>query len=110
MVSYYYENELEAAKQVSDKDLNELLQEVREISPNLYLQEHKRTIKKWFKKPQEQTSYTLLNHVGGLECQIINFAQEHDWSINGTVAKSYIYTYFYGFLGGYKRINDKKTP
>ena len=102
MVSYYNDNELEKAKTVTDKELNELLQEVRAKDDNYYLQERKITTKKWFKKPVEKTYYTLLFRIYSCECQIINFCQDHEYSINGTVTKSYIYTLFCGFLNGYK--------
>jgi len=107
MVSYYNENELEAAKKVSDKELNELLQEVREVDSRYYLQERNVTTKKWLRKPITRTLYTLLYNVGGMECQIINFCQDHEWSINGTVTKSYIHTLLCGFLNGFKRGVEK---
>lgn len=104
MVSYYNEQELEAAKSVSDKELNELLQEIRQKDGRYYLIERKFTIKKGlFKKPIEKFAYTLLFNTYSCECQIVNFCQDHEWSINGTVSKSYIHTLFCGWLNGYKR-------
>lgn len=108
MVSYYYESELEDAKKVSDKELNQLLQEIREKDDRYYLIERKYNIKKgWFKKPTEEIRYTLLFNICGSECQIVNFCQDHEWSINGKVSKSYIYTLFFGWLNGYKRGQEK---
>ena len=110
MVSYYNESELEAAKKVSDKELNELLQEIREKDDRYYLIERKFTIKNgWFKKPTEKIGYTLLFNAYSCECQIVNFCQDHEWSINGTVSKSYIHTLFCGWLNGYKRGQEKQT-
>lgn len=108
MCSYYDERELEKAKTVSDKELNELLQEVRNRDDRYYLQEEKHTIKKWFKDPVEIVRYTLLLNLGGSECQIINFCQDHEWSINGSVSKSYIHTLFCGYLNGYKCAEEKQ--
>lgn len=102
MVSYYNDSELEKAKTVTDKELNELLQEVRAKDDNFYLQERNHIINKWFRKPVEKTYYTLLYRTYSFECQIVNFCQDHECSINGTVSKSYIYTLFCGFLNGYK--------
>lgn len=81
MVSYYNDSELEKAKTVTDKELNELLQEVRAKDDRYYLQEKKYTIKKWFRKPVEKTYYTLLFNTYSCECQIINFCQDHEYSI-----------------------------
>lgn len=102
MVSYFNDSELEKAKEVSDKELNELFQEVRQKDSKFYLLERKITTKKWFKKPIEKIYYILLYHTYSCECQIINFCQDHEGSINGMVSKSYIYTMFCGFLNGYK--------
>ena len=57
-----------------------------------------------------KTIYTLYNYSGGIDAQIINFAQDHEWSINTDVTGSYIYSYFYGFLNGmkYKIIETKQ--
>lgn len=101
ITAYYTDNELEKAKSVSDKELNELLQEVRQIDSRFYLVEQKFVSKRWFRKPIEKIGYTLLADLGG-ECQVINFCQDHDWSINGTVSKSYIYTFFLGYINGVK--------
>lgn len=110
MVSYYNESELEAAKKVSDKELNELLQEIREKDDRYYLIERKFTIKNgWFKKHTEKIGYTLLFNTHSCECQIVNFCQDHELSINGTVSKSYIYTLFCGWLNGYKRVQERYT-
>jgi len=103
MCSYYDEHTLERAKSVEDKELNELLQEVRKIDESYYLQENKKVVKRGiFKKPIEKTSYTVLKKLRGDECQIINFCQDTEWSINSSVSKSYIHTLFCGFLNGSK--------
>ena len=102
MCSYYTSEELEKAKKVEDKELNELLQEVREKDDNYFLLERSFKVKQgWFKKSIERVGYTLLYSLGSVECQVINFAQDHEWSINGTVSKAYIHTLFCGFLNGY---------
>ena len=107
--SYYNENELEKAKQVTNSELNELLQDVRKKDDRYYLQEQKYTTKKgWFKKPSEKIGYTLLFNLGGMECQIISFCQDHEWSINGIVSKSYIHTLFCGWLTGFKEGEKRK--
>ncbi len=44
---------------VSDKDVNEALQEVREVMPEWYIDERTDEIKRWFKKPITRTRYTV---------------------------------------------------
>lgn len=102
MTTFYNDNELEGYKTVQDKELDELLQEVRQKFDNKYfLIENKYTIKKWLKKPEIKTFYTLLYRYNNIECQVINFCREHDGSINTGVPKSYIHTLFCGLLNGY---------
>lgn len=110
ITSYYNKSELEAAKKVSDKELNELLQELRGIDDRYYLIEKNITVKNgWFKKPSEIFCYTLLFRISGMECQIINFCQDHEWSINTTVSKSYIHTLFCGYINGFNRCKELLT-
>lgn len=111
IVSYYTKNELEAAKTVSDKELNELLQEIRKKDDRYYLIEKKYTIKNgWVKSSiEERIGYTLLFNTHACECQIVNFCQDHDQSINTTVSKSYIHVLFCGWLNGYKCKQEAKV-
>jgi hypothetical protein len=103
MCSYYDSNELEMAKKVKDKELNELLQDVRAKDDRYYLQERTWLEKRGlFKKSVEKTGYTLLLNISGTECQVINFCQDHEWSINPNVSKSYIHALFCGWLNGFK--------
>ncbi len=107
IVSYYHEHELESAKRVSDLELNELLQEVRKKDNRYYLIEKEYVFKKWwFSKPLKKKLYTLLYNTNTIECQIINFCQDHDYSINTSVSKSYIHALFCGFLNGYKKASE----
>lgn len=109
ITAYYTKSELEAATKVSDKELNELLQEIREKDDRFYLIERKISFKPGlFKKPTELTNYTLLLNTGNMECQMVNFCQDFDYSINIKVSKSYIYTFFVGWLNGYKRVDETK--
>lgn len=100
MSSYYNDNELEQFKSVTNKELNELLQEIRLIDDRYYLQERSFITMKLFKKPVEHFYYTLLFQYNGVECQVINFAQDSNCSINSGVSASYIFTYFFGLLTG----------
>lgn len=100
MSTYYNDYELEKFKSVTNKELNELLQEVRKIDDRYYLQENLHITKKLFRKPVECLYYTLIFKYNGIECQIVNFAQDNKYSINMGVTASYIFTYFFGLLTG----------
>jgi hypothetical protein len=103
--TYLSKDEREKYTAVTDPDLNELFQEVREAFGTYYLYE--RAIKpkrgfftSWFEKPKEQMVYTLYAQLSHDEVQIINFPRDWPYSINTGVPKSYIMTYFYGLLNG----------
>jgi hypothetical protein len=92
--TYLSNQEYEMFKSITDKELNELLQEIRIKYPDILLEEYfipKRT--GLFKnKIKIETYYTLYNDLGYGEVQIINFE-------NGTRNRSeIIYAYFYGLL------------
>lgn len=100
--TFLNEHEIKSWAHVSDKELDLLYQEVRELSNyRILLQEKHIVIKRFLKKPVTKTVYTLYNHSGGIDAQIINFAQDHKWSINTSVTASYIYSYFYGYFNGH---------
>jgi len=95
-------HEVERWSHVSDKELDKLYQEVRVLSSNrILLQENEIIIKRFMRSPITKTVYTLYNYSGGMDAQIINFAQDHKWSINTSVTASYIYAYFYGYFNGH---------
>ena len=92
------DNELEQFKTVKNKELNELLAEVRLLDDRYFLQENVHVQRKGFKKV-EYTKYTLLFRYNEIECQIVNFPQDAG-SINTVVTASYIFTYLLGLLTG----------
>jgi hypothetical protein len=102
--TYLSNQEYDTFKSVTDKELNELFQEIRTIRPEFLLEEHNvATYKGFFKRNViVNTFYTLYNDLGYGEVQIMNFE-------NGTKVKSeIIYAYFYGILTGAKR-NDSQN-
>lgn len=100
--TYLHEHEVKEWEHVSDRDLDKLYQEVRQLSNNrILLQEQKTTVRGFMKKPVTKVLYTLYNYSGSIDAQIINFAQDHKWSINTSVTASYIYAYFYGYFNGH---------
>jgi hypothetical protein len=102
--TYLSNQEYDMFKLVTDKELNELFQEIRIIRPEFLLEEHNIAIytRYFFRKVSTETYYTLYNDLGSGEVQIINFE-------SGTKVKSeIIYAYFYGILAGAKK-NDSKN-
>lgn len=106
--TYINDQDIERWSRVEDAELNELLQEVRQINPSILIASFAHFIKKhWYSKAKPVTLYSLRVN-NGYEAQIINFHQEHEWSINTTVPKSYIMAYLFGYLNG---VNQKPpTP
>jgi len=95
--TYLSDNEYSMFKQVPDKDLNELFQEIRIKCPEFLLEEHKEIINKLFKKSICKTTYTLYADLGYGEVQVMNFS-------SGTRNnKALIEAFFYGILAGRKR-------
>lgn len=105
--TYLTESEFERWTKVSDKELDEIFQEVRTIFGNNYfISERKYTTKRWFRKPVEKTLYSLYVITHKPEVQEINFCQEWEYSINTSVPRSYMITYLLGMLAGHhKTIN-----
>lgn len=100
--TFIREEDIDKWAHVSDPNLDILYQEVRELSNyTILLEENEYVEKRFLKKPVKKVLYTLYNHIGGMDAQIINFAQDHSWSINTSVTKSYIYSYFYGYYNGH---------
>ena len=100
--TFLHPHEVEKWSHVSDKELDKLFQEVRVLSNNrILLQEREVVTKRFMRKPITKMIYTLYNYIGSMDAQIINFAQDHKWSINTSVTASYIYAYFYGYFNGH---------
>lgn len=102
------EQEFEKYKQVSDKDVNDLLRDIRAIDDRFYINEVKVSMNRLFRKPVVKSYYTLYICLGGMDVQAINFCQEHTWSINTSVSKSYMVTYLLGVLHGINIEMNKK--
>jgi hypothetical protein len=113
MCTWYRKEELDKMTSVTDRRLNDLLQEVREKFGNrYYMLEITRTTKPIFGKPKKFFYYSLYGSLGDgemQEVQCINFAQDCEGSIHTTVTASYIITYFLGLLGGLKYSEGVKT-
>lgn len=104
ITTWITENERQTWKQVHDKELNELFQEVRGISDKYLVEMHLHTKRKhWFAKSEAFYSYTLYVDLGH-EAQIINLPQDLSKSSIGTsYSKETLMTYFFGTLNGYFR-------
>lgn len=91
---------------VEDKELNELFQEVRkEFNSSYLIQTIRYDERTWLDRLTSNylktgKRYTLYFREKGIDAQVVNFCQDHDWSINTSVPKSYIMTFFFGLLSG----------
>lgn len=89
-------------KSVTSKELNEIFQEIRTLDDRYYLKEDIIETKRFLRATKRQMMYTMFIWLQSEEFQIMNFCRDTKWSINTMVPASYIYAYFYGFLGGIK--------
>lgn len=100
MYTFYTKEELVKFTSVTDKEVNALLQMVREKVSNRYLiceQEH--TTYRWFRRPLVSTTYIMLCQGDDGQCQVINFYADK-CGLNYNVSKGYIMTYLCGLLNG----------
>lgn len=89
--TYTTDYELKTWERVEDKDLDELLQEVRAIDNRYYIQTTKYFVTRWFKKHIE-VRYQLFHVTGGYDAQYITVAN----------TKETIIAWLYGFINGSK--------
>ena len=102
MLCTYYDNyEVEKFKKVSDPELNELFQEVRNIDDGYYIIESDYTENKWwFVKAKKHKIYTMLYHIKHNEYQVLNLSQNGlDIDINTSIVGAYLI----GFLNGNRK-------
>lgn len=102
ITTWLTDNDLKEYSQVKDKELNELFQEIRQITNNkFYIQETSwKDNPPFWRKAKPSIAYYTLYAVAGWDAQVINFPQNHSWSINTGVTKAFIMTFFYGLLSG----------
>lgn len=100
---FYSETELKKYKKVSDKELNNLLSQIREKDDRYFLKEKTITIERgWFRKPIQKKMYILLFYIRGSQCQIVKFYhQDRENDFDEIVSKAYIATFFLGWLNAY---------
>jgi len=100
--------ELQRYSSVADAELNELLKDVRELNPNIYVKEYSYRKKSLFKKCQIMTLYALMiDGQGGV--QLFNFPPKDELgSINTHVTKQVLFTYLFGYYNGYYQSNKEK--
>lgn len=108
MCAYLRVEEMERYSTVSDKDLNELFQEVRTKFKNqFFISETVIKINKWFGPDFVKTFYTVYNNLERGQINNINEVQCMIWynegsSINTGIEKSVLYAYFFGLLTNIK--------
>lgn len=99
---YHSDYELEKMSTVKDIFLNELLQEVREKMPDVYLEEYEFSVRRFLRKEKLVTMYGVVINSGGAQSQILNFCTETNHSFGECVSKAQVTNYFYALLNGYK--------
>lgn len=99
--TYFTDNCRKQYSKVEDKELNDLLQEVRTLFDNkYYLSETCHVVRRLLRKPKIIYSYILYMSENGTDARLFNFPQD-DYGINLASDKSHIMTYFYGLINGF---------
>lgn len=101
LCTYYNDYEIEKYKKVSDPDINDLLQAVRDIDPGYYITEEDYTEKGgWFTKPKTTKLYSILYHIRSTEYQVLNLCRDGlDIYPNDSIVAAYLI----GFLNGNRK-------
>lgn len=99
--TYYSLEEQEKYSVCTDKDINDLLTESnKKTDCKFFITEREVYKPRLFRRTAITTVYSLYRQrtPNNIEVININFCQDHDWSINISVTKSYIVTYLLGYL------------
>ena len=102
MISVYISSEELSRFRSNDNDIDELLHKLnrRQQECKYYVQQRMILRKRRWRKDLVKETYELYVEYRNGEVQVINFAQESEYSIHTSVAKSYIKTYLLGILTG----------
>lgn len=92
MYTWLSDSEFELYSKVSNKELNEVFQEVREVMPGIFISERTETNKRLFKKLETKTFYSVYHLSGKPEVRCIN--------LNFT-SESHVFNYLCGLINGY---------
>lgn len=114
MTTFLNSNETEQMRSVSDKDVDQYFQEVRNKVSNKYLLREYKTEQRvgWFKRRvKEYTTYSLYIDLDN-EYQVMNFACDINRCpslihIHTIVGRDVIIAYFLGVLGGFNEYSRR---
>ena len=97
--TWFSKDELERMSKVSDKELNEVFQEVREVMPNIYISERVSTYKPFLRKEISKTTYSIYHLTADIlsdkECLEVRYL-----ALN-TTSEPLVFNYLCGLLNGF---------
>lgn len=102
---YLSDDEKEEYREVFDHEVNQTLQQLRELDAGFYLREKEVEVKSGiFHKRKTIIEYTLYYDYGGWDMQVINFCpnSSNASSINIYISRSEVMAYMGGFINGYE--------
>lgn len=108
MYTWLNEGEFDVYSKLTDKGVNEVYQEVREIFPKVYVREQIVVNKKWFGKSEETVNYTVYVRTSNndSEVRVMNMAYSN---------RELLMNFLFGLLNGHhwtiegKKKKKKKT-
>ena len=102
LYTWLNENEFKTYLVLSDDSLNEIYQEVRELFPQVYVQEKHFTKKSWLGKSNTHTEYSIYvkTDLDGSEVRCMNIASH---------SKELLINFFFGLLNGHHWTLEKQN-
>ena len=101
MYTWLFEEDFGRYSRLSDPEMDETYQEVREIFPKLYVSETTWTSKRWFSKPETITQYTayIRQRDHDSEVRILNMPLN---------SKELLMNFLFGLLNGHHWTKEEK--
>jgi len=96
MYTWLSESEFESYSKLSNKELNEVFQEVRELMPDVFISERIEVEKRWFSEDKVTTYYNIYTISKRPEVRCLNL---------NTSTPSHVFNYLCGLLNGYNAKN-----
>ena len=104
--TYLTENEISKFSQCEDEDVNEVLQEVRKISPVWFVDQRTEYQNRWFRKPLEVTTFNVYENY---QYPHGNFSLPEVRCQMSCNTKANVLNFLYGLNVGYHFVIDNNT-
>lgn len=101
MYTWLTDNEFVRYSQVKDEEMNKILQDVRKVMPEVFVQERIETTKRLFRKSVTTAKYQVYHR--------INPEFNEVYCVNISCRYYSVCSYLFGLHNGYHYLNNRKT-